>query len=228
MQRTRPQLALTILLVASAAFYAVFIARTSFRVDGRPFFTLVDDAMISMRYAQHLAQGQGLVWNIGEAPIQGFTNPGWMLVMALLHVVRFPAEQHFAGRHDASRPRSCSPTSSWCSASAWRSTPTARRRAAPGRSRHGLLLPAGLLVASRNGSRIACAADGSGRAGCPAGQGQCTLDRRWAWACCYPRPLLVRLDAIAAGGRHPGLPFRWQARRSHAWRGYLRPSWQPR
>jgi hypothetical protein len=45
--------------------------------------------MISMRYAQHLATGDGLVWNVGEPPIQGFTNPGWVLVMAGLHLLPF-------------------------------------------------------------------------------------------------------------------------------------------
>jgi hypothetical protein len=52
-------------------------------------FTLIDDAMISMRYAQHFAAGHGLVWNVGEPPIQGFTNPGWVLVMAALHLLPF-------------------------------------------------------------------------------------------------------------------------------------------
>lgn len=78
------------MLVCAAVFYAVFIARTSFRADGQPFFTLLDDAMISMRYAQHLAEGNGLVWNIGEPPIQGFTNPGWVLIMAVIHLLRIP------------------------------------------------------------------------------------------------------------------------------------------
>jgi arabinofuranosyltransferase len=81
--------ALKFLLVGAAAFYAVFIGRTAFRVDGRVFFTLIDDAMISMRYAQHLASGHGLIWNVGEAPVQGFTNLGWMLFMALLHLLPF-------------------------------------------------------------------------------------------------------------------------------------------
>jgi hypothetical protein len=52
-------------------------------------FTLIDDAMISMRYAQHLANGDGLVWNVGEPPIQGFTNPGWVMLMAGLHLLPF-------------------------------------------------------------------------------------------------------------------------------------------
>ncbi|MCL2449837.1 MAG: hypothetical protein FWD17_12890 [Polyangiaceae bacterium] len=42
-----------------------------------------DDAFISFRYARHLAEGHGLVWNVGEPPFQGFTNPLWTLLLAL-------------------------------------------------------------------------------------------------------------------------------------------------
>jgi hypothetical protein len=42
-----------------------------------------DDAFISFRYAQHLAHGQGLTWNAGEAPVQGFSNLLWTLAIAL-------------------------------------------------------------------------------------------------------------------------------------------------
>ena len=69
----------------------MFIARSAFNVHGKLYFTLIDDAMISMRYAQHLAQGYGLVWNIGEKPIQGFTSPAWMLLMAVPHLLRVPS-----------------------------------------------------------------------------------------------------------------------------------------
>ncbi len=79
------------ILVGAAALYAVFIARTAFRVAGITYFTLVDDAMVSMRYAQHLAQGFGLVWNVGHPPVEGFTNPAWMLIMSLLHLLPIPA-----------------------------------------------------------------------------------------------------------------------------------------
>ena len=50
------------------AFWAIaFIHRTSVvAVDGRRYFVLVDDAMISMRYAWNLSHGNGLVWNPGE------------------------------------------------------------------------------------------------------------------------------------------------------------------
>ncbi len=82
---------LGLLLVAAAAFYVTFIARTAFRIGGITYFTLVDDAMVSMRYAQHLAHGSGLVWNIGQRPVEGFTNPAWMLLMAALHLLPLPA-----------------------------------------------------------------------------------------------------------------------------------------
>jgi len=45
-----------------------------------------DDAFISFRYAQHLAEGHGLVWNIGEAPIEGYTNFLWTVLMSLAFV----------------------------------------------------------------------------------------------------------------------------------------------
>ena len=61
---------LMMILVAGAAVYAIFIGRTAFRAHGGLRWTLVDDAMVSMRYAQHLAQGYGLVWNPGQAPVE--------------------------------------------------------------------------------------------------------------------------------------------------------------
>jgi arabinofuranosyltransferase len=42
---------------------------------------LQDDAMISFRYAEHLANGHGLVWNIGNR-IEGFTNFLWTILIA--------------------------------------------------------------------------------------------------------------------------------------------------
>ncbi|MBX3190063.1 MAG: acyltransferase [Labilithrix sp.] len=71
--------------LAALAFYVLFILRTSFSVGGARYFVLFEDAMISMRYARHLADGHGLVWNIGEAPIEGFTNLLWVLWMSVAH-----------------------------------------------------------------------------------------------------------------------------------------------
>ena len=44
---------------------------------------ICDDAHISMRYAWNLANGHGLVFNLGER-VQGYTNPLWTLALALI------------------------------------------------------------------------------------------------------------------------------------------------
>jgi len=84
---------LNLLLAVAALFYLGFIIGTSFVIKGERYFTLVDDAMISMRYGKHLAGGHGLVWNIGEKPVEGFTNLGWTLYMAVLHLFPMPASK---------------------------------------------------------------------------------------------------------------------------------------
>lgn len=76
-----------VVFLVAALFYGVFILRTSFDIGGTRYFVLFEDAMISMRYARHLAEGHGLVWNIGEAPIEGFTNLLWTLWMSLAHAL---------------------------------------------------------------------------------------------------------------------------------------------
>jgi len=54
--------------------------------DGHRYFTINDDALISLRYAWNLAHGHGLVWNPGER-VEGFTNPLWTLYAAAWAVV---------------------------------------------------------------------------------------------------------------------------------------------
>jgi hypothetical protein len=49
--------------------------------------------MISMRYARNLAYGNGLVWNKGEMPVEGFTNPLWVCIMAVFHLFDISAEK---------------------------------------------------------------------------------------------------------------------------------------
>lgn len=79
-----------ILLIAAALFYLFFIMRTAFPAGGKTYFTLVDDAMVSMRYARNLARGEGLIWNPGQPAVQGYTNLGWTLVMAGVHLLPIP------------------------------------------------------------------------------------------------------------------------------------------
>lgn len=73
--------------LVALVFYGVFVLRTSLSIGGTRYFVLFEDAMISMRYARHLAAGHGLVWNIGEAPIEGFTNLLWVLWMSVAHLL---------------------------------------------------------------------------------------------------------------------------------------------
>ena len=71
----------------------IFIWRSSIVVDGKRWFCLFDDAMISMRYARNLADGHGLVWNPGEY-VEGISNFAWTLVMAVCHLL--PLEPEYA------------------------------------------------------------------------------------------------------------------------------------
>ncbi|NOZ71870.1 MAG: hypothetical protein GXP38_08145, partial [Chloroflexi bacterium] len=41
-----------------------------------------EDAYITFRFARHLAEGQGLVWNLGEDPVEGSTEFLWTVLLA--------------------------------------------------------------------------------------------------------------------------------------------------
>jgi arabinofuranosyltransferase len=85
--------ALLLIAAAFAVWAAVFIASTSFVAwDGHRYFCLFDDAMISMRFADNLAAGQGLVWNAGER-VEGYTNLLMTLLMVLPNAI---LEKRFA------------------------------------------------------------------------------------------------------------------------------------
>jgi hypothetical protein len=64
-----------------------YIYRTSAVVAGSRMFLLWDDGMISMRYARNLAEGDGLTWNGDAEKVQGITNLGLTLLMALIHLL---------------------------------------------------------------------------------------------------------------------------------------------
>jgi hypothetical protein len=78
---------LVLILAAYTLYAAVFIAKTIFWVDGVPYSALFDDMMISMTYARNLAEGHGLVWNAGGERVEGFSNPLWVVFMALIHLL---------------------------------------------------------------------------------------------------------------------------------------------
>jgi hypothetical protein len=80
-----------------AAVYLVYLGAVVWRgstvFGGERYFSLGDDAMISMRYARNFAAGHGLVWNAGEPPVEGYTNLLWVLMMTLVHAFPLPTSK---------------------------------------------------------------------------------------------------------------------------------------
>lgn len=52
---------------------------------------VTDDAWISVRYAENLANGDGFVWNPGGPRVEGFSNPLLVMIEALAHAVGWSA-----------------------------------------------------------------------------------------------------------------------------------------
>ena len=79
---------LLILFISIYVVWAAFlIANSSFvAVDGKRYFSLFDDAMISMRYAWNFSHGSGLVWNPGEY-VEGYTNFLMTLIMSVATLI---------------------------------------------------------------------------------------------------------------------------------------------
>ena len=84
------QLAFYVLILFYIIYALLYIYKSSFIVAGERYFVLFDDAMVSMRYARNLAQGYGLVWNPGGERVEGYTNPLWVLFMAVFHLLPIP------------------------------------------------------------------------------------------------------------------------------------------
>jgi hypothetical protein len=72
------------LLLFLAAYVQSYIDLT-----GRP----EEDAAMLLRYSQHLAQGYGIVWNVGEKPVDGATDFLFMVAVAALHRGGLPLER---------------------------------------------------------------------------------------------------------------------------------------
>jgi hypothetical protein len=78
---------LAAIMVAWALYAMLFIYLSSAVVSGTRYFMLFDDEMISMRYAANLVHGYGLVWNPHGAHVEGFTNPLWVFIMVVFHLL---------------------------------------------------------------------------------------------------------------------------------------------
>lgn len=77
-------------VLTALLFYCAFIARSAFAVSGQRYFSLFDDAMVSMRYARNLAEGHGLIWNVDGQHVEGYSNFLWTLWMSFLHLLPVP------------------------------------------------------------------------------------------------------------------------------------------
>jgi hypothetical protein len=75
-----------ILIFVGWASAFIFASSYVSQMDGTRYFFLLDDAMISMRYAWNLTHSNGLVWSVGEQ-VEGYTNFLWVMLMALIHVL---------------------------------------------------------------------------------------------------------------------------------------------
>jgi len=75
--RDRRRVELVALALALVPF-VLLVARFAF---------VCDDAFISFRYARNLARGLGLVYNLGEAPVEGYSEFLWVLVLGAVHAL---------------------------------------------------------------------------------------------------------------------------------------------
>ncbi len=66
------------LAIAACVLAALHVLRALPRLD-----SVVDDAYISARYAMNLALGNGLTYNVNDAPVEGYTNLLWVFQTAL-------------------------------------------------------------------------------------------------------------------------------------------------
>ena len=71
-----------IIFFASAAIFLLFI----FLFWGYA----TDDAFITFRYSENLANGHGLVFNPGDKPVEGYSNFLWLLFLSLLYKLGLP------------------------------------------------------------------------------------------------------------------------------------------
>lgn len=69
----KQRLVLTFILLIAFIYLFYFQLKAIF-----PF--TIDDMYISLRYANHLAMGKGLLWNLNEPPVEGYTNFSFVIL----------------------------------------------------------------------------------------------------------------------------------------------------
>lgn len=71
-----------------ALFLLAFVYLLIFQVQAIWPFT-IDDMFITLRYADHWAQGYGVLWNIGEAPVEGYSNFSFLMLAVIALKIGF-------------------------------------------------------------------------------------------------------------------------------------------
>ena len=68
-----------VIVLACLSFFAILFALVFVNFSFPPF----EDAAILMRYSENFAHGYGIVWNIGEVPVDGATDFLFMVVLGM-------------------------------------------------------------------------------------------------------------------------------------------------
>ena len=87
--KRHPDLVVSIALIFILALFATFFV--NFNIP--PF----EDAAMLMRYANHLAHGYGIVWNVGQHPVDGATDFLFMVSVAALMKIGVPLARAVRG-----------------------------------------------------------------------------------------------------------------------------------
>ena len=61
-----------------ALIIALFVGHTVF------LNCVAEDAFITFRFSKNLAEGHGILWDLGEQPVKGYTNFLWLVIAAVI------------------------------------------------------------------------------------------------------------------------------------------------
>jgi arabinofuranosyltransferase len=67
------------LIQAATYLWAILLIIVCIKLN---YYFFYDDGFITLRYARHLAEGHGPVWNLVGPPVEGFTSPLHVLIVA--------------------------------------------------------------------------------------------------------------------------------------------------
>ncbi|MBL6964443.1 MAG: hypothetical protein ISR55_11510, partial [Bacteroidetes bacterium] len=87
MRISLPKLLFALIILLFALYGSFFIKKTSFFQNGKHYYCLFDDAMISMTYAKNAVNGYGLNWAKFGEPVEGFTHPLWTFMMIPIQLI---------------------------------------------------------------------------------------------------------------------------------------------